>query len=462
MGEAERHSTVRALEAVEGILARWEVERDRSPLDRVAAAGFRSRRSLNSGERRWAAEAVYGTVRFLRRQQALCEQLGLRATSESLARLWAYAPVRPDGISDVVAPRLPEAFRPVPPDALEAALAALPSPDAPHTYLRSTLAFPDAMADEMEALLGGEAVPAAIALNTQAPVTLRRNPLRATEAQMAGALPEASPTRWSPWGWELPHRVNVSDLPGFREGWFEVQEEASQLAALLTDAQPGQTVVDVGAGAGGKTLAIAALMHNEGRLFALEPLPARLEELEKRSKRAGARNIRTVALPADANGLWQPPGHLLRTMKKLHGAADVVLLDAPCTGSGVLRRSPDAKWRANDLAAFTRLQDVLMTQSAELVAPNGVLIYVTCAFERCQNEDRITAFLASDAGCSFRPEPASPRLAAACRRAARDTQGKEEEEARFAPLMDGPRFRTWPHRQGLDGFFAACLRRKEE
>src|SRR5205814_1536897 len=124
--------------------------------------------------------------------------------------------------------------------------------------------FSDEMAAELERALGPDAVPAAEALNQQAPVTLRVNPLRATRSRVLRSLPGSRRTRFSPWGVEIEGRVNIHELPGFRDGWFEIQEEASQLVALLTDARPGQTVVDIGAGAGGKSLALAVMLENSG------------------------------------------------------------------------------------------------------------------------------------------------------------------------------------------------------
>lgn len=469
--EQARGATDRALEAAAAILARWEEERDRSPLDRVAEAEFRSRRYLNSSERRWTAELVYNTVRFLRRQTALLDSLALPVTPDVLAWLGACAPGTPDG----AAPLLPLTFiRTSPliaPEVLQAAIARLSGPNDPHAFLRITLSYPDFLAEALEDQLGAQAVPAGIALNAQASITLRVNALRASRQQVQAALPEAKPTIYSPWGLELPHRVNLYDLPGFREGWYEAQEEASQLAAILADPYPGQTVVEVGAGAGGKTLALAALMADRGRIVALDTSETRLEELRKRARRAGVHNIQTLTMPANADGVWLPAGASAKALEKLQGRADIVFCDMPCTGSGILRRNPDAKWRRYDLAAFAQRQQTLLTQASALVAPDGVLLYVTCAFERAQDEAVVEAFLASPAGSGFGLNRAAPRLIAACRRAASlanpalirqanpFVDNASYDEARLATLATGPYLRTWPHRHGLDAFFAACLKR---
>ena len=331
---------------------------------------------------------------------------------------------------------------------------------------------------------------AAQAFNRQAPTTLRVNPLRVSWAHLRKSLPDPTPTRYSPWGLELSRRVNIYEIPGYRTGWFEVQEEASQLVALLVDAQPGQGIVEVGAGAGGKTLALAALMENKGAIFAIEISQNRLDELQKRGERAGVTCVEPIQVDADSSGEWQPTVSKRRKINQWRNMADAVLVDAPCTGSGVLRRSPDAKWREFDMEHMTGLQAALITQSAALVRPGGMLFYVSCAFEPAQNEDIVHAFLTTELGQQFEIVPAVPRLQAACERAEdlartppylrtekaqKKLADRQEAEALTATvaapeperapadyesLASGLFLRTWPHRHGLDAFFAACLQRK--
>jgi 16S rRNA (cytosine967-C5)-methyltransferase len=459
--ELQRGASPRAFTAATEIYTRWEAERERTPLDRVVGAEFRSRRYLNSSERRWIAAVVYDSVRYLRRLTTLLHQHDLPDTPENRLRLGIDEGVpafRRSGVPENASP-LQSILTPQHPNTLT------PNTKLPERRdaLREILSFPDVMAEELEALLGTEAIEAGEAFNRQAPTTLRVNTLRTTRANVEQRLPEATPTRYSPWGLELPKRVNIFDLPGFREGHFEIQEEASQLAALLTDAQPGQTVVDVGAGAGGKTLALAALMQNHGRIVALDTSPVALNELDKRAARAGVGIHQSCLLTADEAGLWQLSGVSLRNRNRLLRTADCVLLDAPCSGSGVIRRSPDAKWRSVDSAALERLQQNLLLQGCELVAPGGVFIYVTCAFERSQDEAIVERFLESPAGREFILEPVLPRLQAAFRRTAPlhgDAPTVEAIETDvLQALVTGPYLRTWPHRHGLDSFFAACLRR---
>jgi 16S rRNA (cytosine967-C5)-methyltransferase len=515
-GERVRGATERAQRAAIEIYTRWESERERTPVDRAVAAEFRSRKYLNSGERRWVSEVVYGSVRYERRLDWLLDQLGLPHTPENRVRLWMAAPAT--GTTETGEVKVTVLPAGVTPEALTAALAGLPEEaDNLREYIAYNLAFPNDMADALISQLGDEAAEAARAFNAQAPTTLRVNPLRVSRAHLQKSLPEATPTRYSPWGLELPRRVNIHDLPGYRTGWFEVQEEASQLAALLTDAQPGQTIVDVGAGAGGKTLAIAALMENRGDILALDTNELRLEELKRRAERDGVTCVETLRVAADESGKWQPTSSGRRTINKVVGKADVVLVDAPCTGSGVLRRSPDTKWRLLYRPELLLLQAKLLEQAALLTAPGGHLIYATCAYERDQNEQIIAAFLSTDMGGQFVVEPVAQRLINACERAmalaqlppslrsakarraqpAPSTPNGDADAARngasadekildqnsettlsdlatpnlataredmqpalaLAELTEGPYLRTWPHRHGLDAFFAACLRR---
>lgn len=439
----ELKGTERAVRAAVDLYARWQEEQEFSPLDRVVSGFFRTRRDLNSGERRWIAEAIYGSVRLLRRQERLLDLLGLSDTPEHRIQVWWDEQREDESVT------------------VRNALRHLPGPETPQEYLRITLSFSDAMAEELEKLLGPEAISAGTAFNRQAPTTLRVNTLRRKRAQVQSVLPTALPTRYSPWGLELPQRVNIYDQPGFKQGWYEVQEEASQLAALAADVRPGMTVVDVGAGSGGKTLALAAMMRNEGTLVALDRSESRLHELKERATRAGIKDILLCPIAVDADNHWQPTGKSLRSINKLFGTADCVLVDAPCTGSGVIRRNPDAKWRDRDPGAVTRQQQKILQQAALLTRPGGCLVYVTCAFERSQNEDVVDAFLTSQIGSQFQVESVGPALLSVCMRVAAAEPAGAQIWRPFLPeeLTSGPFLRTWPHRHGLDAFFAARLQR---
>jgi len=414
------------------------------PLDRIVAAGFKEHKEFNSGERRWINSAVYGTVRLLDRQRFLLERTGKEETAENLIALWQeeHTVSRPNWT-----------------DAMRDAIDALPTEADPQAHLRVTLSIPDSIATSLEAQLGDESLVAGAALNEQAPTVLRVNTLRTRKSRVTDKVEGTQETRYSPLGLVLPQRVALPTLHGYKEGWFELQEEASQLAALLTDAQPGSTVVDVGAGGGGKSLALAAMMKNQGQITAIDPSDWRLAELNLRAARAHAFNITSFCPGIDENGLWIDDDSA--TLKALDSQADCVLLDAPCSGSGTMRRSPDIRWRYHSTVAFATLQVSLVRQSARFVKPGGTLVYVTCALEREQNEDVIEKFLATEEGAGFTIEPGKPALDRAIERAAVYCMGVDAG-ARWQPedtegLFSGPFLRTWPHKHGMDAFFAARL-----
>ncbi len=428
----------RSLSAAIAFLAKWFEQKATRPLDRVMETEFRNRRDLNSSERRWIGSVVFGCVRYLRRQEFLLEKLGLPNTPENLCRLWAMSPA-----DDEPAVTFRFTLALVSQEQLAEALALLPTRDNPKEYLRITLAFPDEMATELEELLGAEAILAGESLNKQAPITLRVNTLKTTPSRLIPRLPPglATPARYSPIGIQLATRVNITGLTGWKEGFFEAQEEASQLVSLLLDAKPGETVVDVGAGAGGKTLALGAAMQGKGRLIALDLPSLRFGQLQERVRRAGIRNLEMLTMNATEAGEWQPDDFAKRKLGGLIHKCDAVMVDSPCSGSGVLRRNPDTKWRVNDLAEFARLQLLLLSQSARLVKPGGRLLYVTCAFERIQNEDVVADFLKSEIGSGF---------------------AVEDIPAEFVPFAssEAPVIRTWAHRHQMDSFFALQMRRK--
>jgi len=281
-----------------------------------------------------------------------------------------------------------------------------------------------------------EAQALAAAMNTRAPLTVRSNGVKASREELVARLAEegvvAHPTELSPTGLLFETRVNAFGLSAFRDGLFEVMDEGSQLVAEAVAPPPKGRVVDACAGAGGKTLALAALLDGQGRILALDSNGKKLEELRRRARRAGlsnlaAREVHGGELPAEA---------------KL-GAWDRVLVDAPCSGLGTLRRNPEARWRLTPktVDGFPAQQLSLMVTYAPLVAPGGRLIYATCTLLRRENEEVAERFLAE------RPDFVLMPL--------KEIWGKE----RAGRLGDGTYLKVYPHRHGTDGFFAAVLRR---
>jgi 16S rRNA (cytosine967-C5)-methyltransferase len=225
------------------------------------------------------------------------------------------------------------------------------------------------------------------ALNAHAPVFLRCNTLKNNALQLINQLKAsdiaAEMVKGSNTLVRLNIRKNVFQTPAFKEGLFEVQDGGSQLISEFTEATPSMRVIDACAGAGGKTLHLAALMQNKGRIIAMDVEDFKLQELRKRAKRAGVSIIETRLIENS------------KTIKRLHQSADLVLLDAPCSGLGVLRRNPDAKWKLQPafLDNIRRTQADILTRYSEMVAVGGTLVYATCSFLPSENEGQVSNFL---------------------------------------------------------------------
>ena len=233
------------------------------------------------------------------------------------------------------------------------------------------------------------------ALNEQASVILRTNTLKTTKDKLRDNLTElgiyTDSIKGHPQALILEQRANVFTTEAFDSGWFEVQDASSQLVAEALDVKPGQRVVDCCAGAGGKTLHLAALMENKGQLIAMDIYANKLKELQRRAKRAGAFNIE--------------PRHISSTkvIKKLHEKADRVLIDAPCSGLGVLRRNPDAKWKLQEsfLEKITQTQRDILQDYSKMVKDGGKMVYATCSILPQENSQQVAHFLKSEAGANF-------------------------------------------------------------
>lgn len=257
-------------------------------------------------------------------------------------------------------------------------------------------AIPDWIDELCEKSLGDKLWTAEMAkLNEPAEVILRTNTLKTTKENLRRTLLDegivAEPIKGYPLALRLPERANVFVTNAFKNGLFEVQDASSQLVAELLDVQPGQRVVDTCAGAGGKSLHLAALMENKGQLIAMDIYESKLKELKRRARRNGAHNI--DPRPIDST----------KVFKKLYGSADRVLIDAPCTGLGVLRRNPDTKWKLQPefLERITQTQQELLGSYSKIVKPGGKMVYATCSILPQENTDQVKAFLSSEAGKDF-------------------------------------------------------------
>ena len=293
---------------------------------------------------------------------------------------------------------------------------------------------------------GGAAAEEGAALARRAPVDLRVNTLKADREKVLKALARfaAGPTPLSPIGVRLPapegpgRHPNVEAETGHGRGWYEVQDEGSQVAALMAGAGPRQQVLDICAGAGGKTLAFAALMRNTGQLYAYDDDAVRLRPIFERLKRAGVRNAQVLAAGDGA------------ALTALGPRFDLVFVDAPCTGSGAWRRRPDAKWRVRpaNLVQRQEQQRALLDRGASLTKPGGRLVYATCSVLPEENGDQVAAFLERHAEFTLLPW----REAWAA--------GVGGDAPSSADGSDATLLLT-PAHHGTDGFFIAVLRRRE-
>jgi len=404
--------------------------------DRALERALRRERGLFAAERRAVAESVYGITRWQGQLDLLLGRppsLALRYAAW-LARLGGVAPqeaARRLGVA-------PAALAPL--AGADARLAAIPDP---LDRLAAEASLPRWIAALFAGALGlEEGRTLAAAMNARAPLTVRANALLGTRDELRARLAEegvqAEPTRFSPWGLVLDGHANAFALRAFKEGRFEIQDEGSQLIALACGARPGWIVVDACAGAGGKSLALAAEMRNKGSLHALDTDADRLSEARRRARRAGVHNLRAREIAAGPEADAQ--------LADLAGEAHVVLVDAPCSGLGTLRRKPDARWRLaeGDPARFAAVQRALVLRFARLLRPGGRLVYATCSIGRTEN-DEIAEFAEREAG--LRPAPLAPLL------------GAERAAALGAPGADASRLQLYPHRHGTDGFFLAVLER---
>jgi len=277
-----------------------------------------------------------------------------------------------------------------------------------------------------------ERVAIADALLEPAPLDLRVNSLKAKRDSILERLrkegfPDARPTPLSPVGIRMPNRVDISRHPLFEDGTIEVQDEGSQLLAHIVGARRGEMVIDFCAGAGGKTLAMAATMASTGRLYALDINERRLDNLGPRLARSGASNVQTMRIESEHD----------KKIDKFAGKADRVLVDAPCSGLGTLKRNPDLKWRQSPASVreLVEKQKSILAAASNLVKPGGRLVYATCSLLTEENEKIAEDFRANHAGWTSVPS---------------SLRGEEGGQT-FTQLL--------PHRDGCDGFFAAVFER---
>jgi 16S rRNA (cytosine967-C5)-methyltransferase len=404
--------------------------------DRIAEA-FRRERSLGSRERREVAETLYGMIRQARRIDFALEPLRVTGERREISRWIAYRLLEEGLTPGQAASELPGDWNVV--ASVDERIARERDPVRRLALGRS---LPDWLALRLLDQYGDEADGLAAALNVRAPLTVRANLLKTTREALGARLAEegitSHPTRHASAGLVFDTRVNIYGLAAFKEGLFEAQDEASQLASELVAPPPRSLIIDACAGAGGKTLALGALMGSKGRLIALDVDDRKLEELRRRARRAGLSNARAIAVDA---ATWPDDPEELAALR---GHAERVLVDAPCSGIGALRRNPEARWRLTeeDAKRLPSQQLAIAERARALVEPGGRLIYATCTLLREENEAIVERLLV----------PGWEIVRAA------EIWGNER--AMTVCDVTGSFLTLRPDRHDTDGFFAAVLRRK--
>ncbi len=423
------------------------LERTQEPFDRSVAEFFRKRTYLGARDRRFISSYIYAITRHRRRLEALFERvLEVHAAATPLNQFphrflplyLIYELLEGEGSPEAVPQALWEMTFP---GVDKGTFAAAVRQHSDFAFLGDdpvvrrgvnysfqdwmVAAWTDAFGDDVEALLG--------ALNREAPVTLRVNTTKTTREacreRLASEGVHTEPTAHAPAGLTAAKRFNVHALRSFAEGWFEVQDEGSQIVSLIGRPREGSTVIDGCAGAGGKSLHLADLMRNTGTIVAVDVDPKKLRELRNRAARGGYGNISTVERSGFAADTYR-------------SSADLVLVDAPCSGSGTIRRNPALKWRLapEDVANYRRRQGALLDEYAICVKPGGVLVYATCSLFGEENEMVVDEFLGK----------------------AREFHLPSAEGAfqSFAGMPEQSIYHCYPHRDGTDGFFIAVMKRE--
>jgi 16S rRNA (cytosine967-C5)-methyltransferase len=402
-----------------------------APADGLVSMFFRKHRDLGVRERHTLAETTYTVLRqrLLYQHLAAAGKFNEKGAPERRLAILAW-----QGNEAFLRGALTAQEQSWLADVQKIDRAALPE------KLRHNL--PDWLANPLRESLGEGFWPLVEELARPAPLDLRVNALKAKRDEVQAALAEAGitaePTPYSPWGLRIQGKPALSKLPLFTQGLVEVQDEGSQLLAALVDAKRGEMVVDFCAGAGGKTLALGAAMRNTGRLYAFDVSGHRLESLKPRLARSGLSNVHPAQIAHERDD----------RIKRLAGKIDRVLVDAPCSGLGTLRRNPDLKWRQSpkSLEELQAKQSAILAGAARLLKPGGRLVYATCSLLPQENE-RVAEAFSAEHGADFLPIDAAAALEAA-------------RVGEPAALVAGPYLRLWPHRHHTDGFFAAVWQRR--
>lgn len=395
----------------------------KEPADAVLQRFFRAHSRLGKRERGVIAETAYAV---LRHKRSLEKFVGGRAMPRQLvlAALVRYLGFSATALQPHIAPAEAEWLKRAKSQPLDLSAA-------------ERTELPDWLYQRLFSEYGSDIEALAAALTRPAPLDLRANIARISRDEVLERFRrqglDAVATPYAPTGVRLPVKIALNEHSLFNEGLVEVQDEGSQLLALLVAPKRREMVADFCAGAGGKTLALGALMHSQGRLYAFDISRRRLDRFSPRLKRSGLSNVHVQLLEHEND----------TRLKRLHGKLDRVLVDAPCSGLGTLRRNPDLKWRqqASDIDEMRVKQHSIVVSAAKLVKPGGRLVYATCSLLRAENEDVVAGFLAQAPGFSL-------------------VNCGEMLRQQKIELDTGEFLRLRPDLHGTDGFFAAVMQRE--
>jgi 16S rRNA (cytosine967-C5)-methyltransferase len=393
--------------------------------DKVIERAFKSQKKMGARDRRLFAEIVYDLVRWWRKSSAAFGWNENNKPQKSDLWKWLAVLIVEKNLKETGEPRLPKwpEFERVSADKIAHRLSEI-DPVEDRAIFES---IPDWMDKLGEQELGGRWPGILHSLNLAAPVFIRANTLKCTREALAKRLRQedeifTNPAEQTTNGLMLNERKNVFVTQAFKDGWLEVQDGASQQVAEMLGAQPGDRVIDACAGAGGKTLAIGAMMQNKGKIIALDVHEGKLQELRKRVARGGLDTCEARLIESQ------------KVIKRLEATADRVLLDVPCSGLGVLRRNPDAKWKLSmqEVERLRELQSQILDEYSVMVKPGGILVYATCSILPSENHMQVEKFLR------------------------RRNQDKTSGAAKFEMIRDRE---FLPGVNRYDGFYAAVMRR---
>jgi 16S rRNA (cytosine967-C5)-methyltransferase len=424
-----------------------QIDTSNTPADKLTSNFIRERKYLGSHDRRYITSIIFGMLRNRRLLEALLEQyIAGHPNCEGInAPLQRYIPLigayliaieneTEENLNQVLSTRWKTVF---------------PGIDFPDyiNWVRGNVnlefltgnkvvaagvkySFQDWMVERLSDEYGEDLEPLLKSLNTPANTTLRVNTLKCLREECKIRLQqegiETELTPFSPVGLIVPKRFNKDSSQAFKDGWFELQDEGSQIVSLLTGVQPGQVIIDACAGTGGKTLHLAELMHNEGEIIAVDVEAKRLYELQARAARAGASIIQV-----------QLKERMLP--ENFYGKADLVLIDAPCSGSGTIRRNPGMKWKLSEslITHYSEMQREILAFNAPFVKKGGKLVYVTCSLFKEENEQVVEDFISQYPDFSLIP--------------------LQEKAVRYGISSEISYLKLLPHRLNTDGFFVAGM-----